>query len=203
MHHSSVSALSLLSDQPVRRNCTVKLENIMNRIRIVLVGALTTFIVAGLAPGAAQASIGKMTGRGADYQSYSRLYDSVINMSSRGDVIAGIFSLGGPEYQWAAQAVGQMMNNPRASRDCKFTAYSRALEMLNTAYGNGRSVRNFGTWAGKAAGFVAKRYTGSNVAKQVVSRAVTALFNETAALGVGIYNRTQARFNLTELAWCL
>jgi hypothetical protein len=197
-HLSTVQVVS----RPVHVNCN-NLEFAMNRIRIVLGALLAALVLGGLTPSVAQAGIGKMDGRGADYQAYSRLYDSVINMSTRGDAIAGIFSLGGPEFRWVAGEVGQMMNNPRATRECKFTAYKRALEMLNTAYGNGRSVRNFGKWAGKAAGFVAKRLTGSGVAKQVVSRTVTGLFNETAALGVGIYNRGQARANLAELAWCL
>jgi hypothetical protein len=175
----------------------------MSRIRIVAVAILASVFVS-LIPGVANAApIGKVPGRGADYQAYSQMYDSVINMSTRADAITAIFALGGPEFLPTAQAVGAMVVNPRASRDCQFTAYRRALEMLNTAYNNGHSVRNFGKWAGKAAGFVAKRYTGSRVAKTVVQKAVTGLFNETAALGVALYNKGQARANLLELAWCI
>jgi hypothetical protein len=175
----------------------------MNRFRLIA-GTVLAAVLLTLIPGTANAaSIGKMTGRGAEYEKYSRLYDSIIDTRTRADGIAAVFSLGGPEFQWAAQEVGAMTVNPRASRDCRFTAYKRALEMLNTAYGNGRSVRNFGKWAGTASGFVAKRLTGSGVAKAVTKRAVEALFKETAALGTGVYSRSQARANLTELAWCL
>jgi hypothetical protein len=77
------------------------------RIRSVVLTLMGAIIVAGLTPGVAAAGIGKMDGRGADYQAYSRMYDSVINMNTRGDAIAGVSpwvdrSTGGPPRRSAA-----------------------------------------------------------------------------------------------------